>query len=117
MHVFLPRYTIAKDEKRKRKDIDKVLSNFINNVYSCRSLMRKTEGYVAGDLAKAFFTSPMDETLLLRNIDIIFCGVNRWMCLRSWFLFLRQEGFVAHESFSVLTVRSENVEVFFLSNL
>jgi hypothetical protein len=72
--------------------------------------MQKTEGYIAGDLATAFFTSPIDETLLLRNIDIIFCGVNRWMCLRSWFLFLRQEGFVAHESFSVLTVRSENIE-------
>jgi hypothetical protein len=79
--------------------------------------MRKIKGYVAGDLATAFFTSPMDEMLLLRNIDIIFFGVNRWTCLKSWFMFFRQEGFVAHESFSVLTVRTENVEVFFLSDL
>jgi hypothetical protein len=99
-------------------DIDKFLSNFVNNVCSCRSLMQKTEGYIAGDLAAAFFTSPLDETLLLRNIDIIFCGVNRWICLKSWFLFLRQEeGFVAHESFAVLTVWSENIEVLFLSDL
>jgi hypothetical protein len=42
-----------------------------------RSLMQKTEGYIAGDLAAAFFTSPLDETLYLRNIDIFFCGVNR----------------------------------------
>ena len=92
--------------------VDKFLSNFVNNVYDCRSLMQKTEGYIAGDLAAAFFTSPLDETLYLRNIDIIFCGVNRWMCLKSWFLFLRQEG-----SCSVLTVWSENIEVFFLSDL
>ena len=70
-------YTIAKDEKRKRRDVDKFLSNFVNNVYGYRSLMQKTEGYIAGDLAAAFFTSPLDETLYLRNIDITFCGVNR----------------------------------------
>jgi len=107
-----------KREKEGMFIVDKLLSNFVNNVYDCRSLMQKTEGYIAGDLAAAFFTSPLDETLYLRNIDIIFCGVNRWMCLKSWFLFLRQEeGFVAYESFSILTVWSENIEVFFLSDL
>jgi hypothetical protein len=54
-----------------------ILSNFVNNVSSFRSLMRKTEGYVAGDLATEFF------------MVLVY--------------------FVAHESFSVLTV-----EVFIL---
>jgi hypothetical protein len=36
-------YTIAKDEKKKRRDIDKFLSNFVGNVGACRRLMRKTK--------------------------------------------------------------------------
>jgi len=102
-----------KDEKTKRRDIDKFLSNFVGNVGACRRLMRKTKGCVVGDLAAAFFMSPMDETFILRNIDIAFYGVNRWTCLKAWFLFFRQEGFVAKESCSIPTVWSENTQVFF----
>jgi len=52
----------------------------------------------------------MDETSIIRNIDIVFYGANRWACLKAWYLFFRQEGFVAKESCSVPTVWSENTQ-------
>jgi len=110
-------YTIAGDEKKKRLNVDKFLSNFIGDVETCRYLMRKTKGRVVGDLATAFFRSPMDDSSIIRNMDIVFYGATKWACLKAWYLFFRQEGFVVEEACSIPTVWSDNIQVFFRFDL
>jgi hypothetical protein len=97
-------YTIAGDEKKKRLDVNKFLSTFIGDVETFRHLMRITNGRVIGDLATAFFKPPTDDSAIIRTMDIVFCGITKWACLKAWYPFFRREGFVVEEDCSIPTL-------------
>ena len=77
---------MVEDARRKRQDIQQVLSTFVEDVDGFRRLMRKTGGILVGEVATAFFTGTTRE---MYSVDLVLHNVNLESCAKSWFSFLK----------------------------
>ena len=82
-------YAIAEGVRRKRQDIYRLLSKFVNDVDGFRRLMKKTGGIIVGDMASAFFTSATLQEV--SSLDLVLYNVDLETCVSSWFSFLEGE--------------------------
>jgi hypothetical protein len=82
-------YTMAELVRRKRQDIQLLLSTFVEDVEGFRRLMRKTGSILVGQIATAFFTGTTRGEV--NSLDLVLYNVNLESCAKSWFSFLKGE--------------------------
>ena len=102
-------YAVAEDERKKRWNINKLLSVFVNDVDTFRLLMHETGGVLVGQLAENFFTRPLSETRTGNKVELFSPEMNFVSTLRSWFCFLIGESGVLGQTLYMTSYEDERV--------
>jgi hypothetical protein len=83
---------MAEDVRKRRKDIQLLLSMFVGNIEGFRRLMQKTGAIIVGETATAFFTGASRGEL--RCLELVLNNVDLESCANAWFSFLKGETIV-----------------------
>jgi hypothetical protein len=92
--IFLSRtckhlHAMAEEVRKRRQDIQLLLSMFVGDIEGFRRLMQKTGAIIVGETATAFFTGASRGEL--RCLDLVLNNVDLESCANSWFSFLKGE--------------------------
>jgi hypothetical protein len=102
-------YAVAEDERKKRWNINKLLSVFVNDVDTFQLLMHETGGVLVGQLAENLFTRPLSETRTGNKVELFSPEMNFVSTLRSWFCFLIGESGVLGQTLYMTSYEDERV--------
>jgi hypothetical protein len=80
-------YIIAERVRKRRQNIQQLLSTFVEDVEGFRRLTRKTGGILVGEIATVFFTGTTRTEV--NSLDLVLHNANLESCANSWFSFLK----------------------------
>jgi hypothetical protein len=87
LHTCKCLYTIAERVRKRRQNVQQLLSKFVEDVEGFRQLMRKTGGILVGEIATVFFTGTTRTEV--NGLDVVLHNANLEYCANSWFSFLK----------------------------
>jgi F-box-like len=102
-------HDIAEYERKRRQNIDNLLSIFVHDVDAFRLQMRKTGGIIIGNFASVFFTECHPRKEIGNAIQLFFHNFDFEYCLKSWLAFMIGECELSDDSCSVITYKNGQV--------
>jgi hypothetical protein len=100
---------VTKDERKRRQNINRLLSMVVNDVDSFRHIMHATGSILVGDFAKNFFTEAIPVKKLGKELEIFSSEMDFEPCLKSWFAFFEKDSKFSDQTLNMKSDEGENV--------